>query len=98
MNESVNVFKQTVLMDLIVNKLTALQSEYNVNYDWTSTSNTLYIGYSRIGAKDGEAVWKIKRITFDAAPTSGNPIKERWGGLSNAFVNKWTDRTTLTYD
>ena len=92
-----NALKQTILLDLIVNKLTSLQGDYVERYDWSSTSNTLYMGWAKPGSNEGEKVWKIKRLVFDAAPTSGNPLSSAYPKGSALFEFAWGDRTSLSY-
>ena len=61
-----------------------------VNLDYTSTSNTVYIGYALRGSADSGSSWKVKRESFDG---NGRLTSVRWSLRGQA----WNDRTSLTY-
>lgn len=64
---------------------------YAVALDDTSTANVTYVGYAAIGASQGAAAWRIKRID----ETSGMVIT--WADSNSSFDNVWSNRTALTY-
>jgi len=53
----------------------------------------LYRGEAAPGAAEGNAVWRVRRITF--APDGD--VTETWAGGNADFVNAWNDRATLEY-
>jgi len=59
-------------------------------FDFTSTTNVIYVGYAPRGAATSAPVWIVKEVTFDA---SGNPLSSLWSA-QNVI---WDNRTTLIY-
>ena len=55
-----------------------------------------YKGEAETGSADDAPVWRIRRITM---VTLGDlvDLSEQWADGEAAFVHKWTDRLTLTY-
>lgn len=72
--------------------------------------NLIYKGFARPGADEGELVWQIAFLTYDA---SGNVLTITWpkklvspdsgvtftssGTPSNDYEFSWTDRASYTY-
>mgnify|MGYP001558684971 CR=1 FL=1 len=66
--------------------------------DYTGT-NLIYAGSARPGASTAEAVWQIRRMTYDA---SNNITAIEWpvnsdGAVSADFEFIWNNRAALTY-
>ena len=55
----------------------------------------LYKGVASPGTGEGEAKWRISRITFD--PNSNDDVDEDFAEGSDSFTNIWTNRAILNY-
>lgn len=58
-----------------------------------ATTNVAYLGEANVGAAFGDPVWRISRITTDAA---GSCYVE-WAGGTAFFDKIWNDRAGLSY-
>lgn len=56
------------------------------------TGNLSYIGKAELGSVNGDAVWKIQRIT-----KSGKVTTILWADGDDEFDNVWDDRASLSY-
>lgn len=61
----------------------------SVRIDDTGTYQ--YFGNATIGSAEGDAVWKISRLT------SANPQALLWADGNANYDNVWTNRASLTY-
>ena len=59
------------------------------------TDDLIYKGTASPGADTSAAVWRISKITFD--PNSNDDIEEDFANGSDAFLNVWDDRASLSY-
>jgi YD repeat-containing protein len=62
--------------------------------DYDVSGNVIYVGRAAPGSAVGNAVWQIRKLTYDA---TGNLLSVLWAGGSRAFVNTWTNRASLGY-
>lgn len=63
---------------------------YSVRID--EQEDATYIGKAQIGSSEDDSVWQIKKII-----TSGTTTSILWANGTDAFVNKWSDRLTVSY-
>lgn len=66
-------------------------SEYTIRIDQVNAT-TIYRGEAEPGSSESMTVWRIQRITI-----SGSSTTVLWAGGNKNFVNRWTDRASLTY-
>ena len=67
------------------------KEEYTMLID-QADSDTLYIGWARIGSGTDESVWQIRRLeTVGTVKTYG------WADGNDNFDNEWDERATYTY-
>ena len=64
-----------------------------VRWDYAS-STTRYQGHASPGSLTSQAVWRIKRMTFDSS--SRHTITE-FADSDGNYNNVWDNRATLTY-
>lgn len=81
---------------------------YPIHYSWNDTamrgdndggSNLIYIGKARPGSAEGDLVWQIRKLAYDA---NGNVTSITWPQNSNSHASNdyefsWTARATYTY-
>lgn len=65
--------------------------QYSTRVDEASATVT-YVGQAAIGSAEGDAKWRIKRITVTGAITD---IK--YAGGTEQFNQIWTNRAALSY-
>ncbi|MBF0371246.1 MAG: hypothetical protein HQL52_17495 [Magnetococcales bacterium] len=53
-----------------------------------------YVGQAIPGSTTGDAVWQVKRITYDG---NQNPTVIEFAGVAASFNQVWDDRASLTY-
>lgn len=58
------------------------------------TGNPIYIGLAEIKSAKANAVWQIRKLTYDGA---NNLTDIQWANGGAAFDQKWDDRATLPY-
>lgn len=76
------------LMGFSVDNNTAEQLEYDVN------GNLIYLGKASAGSLTSEAVWSIKKFTYDV----NNALElTEWAEGDSSSVYIWDDRLTYTY-
>ena len=61
------------------------------------TDTVCYVGDAEEGSIEGDAVWRIKRITQTPNVQLGDNIVIDWAETSAAFDKVWADRLTYTY-
>jgi hypothetical protein len=66
-------------------------SEFTIRIDQVD-ANTIYRGEAQPGSSESMTVWRIQRITI-----SGGSTTVLWAGGNKNFVNRWSDRLTLSY-
>lgn len=69
----------------------ALQANYALQLDDTTTANVTYIGKAAIGSATSAAVWQIYKLD----ETTG--MIKTWAGGTDAFDQVWDDRASLIY-
>jgi hypothetical protein len=62
--------------------------------DYDSGGNLSYIGKSAKGSSKSDAVWQIKKVTFDS---NDNLTDIQWADSDDNFDNEWTNRASLSY-
>lgn len=67
---------------------------YTTAIAYDSSNNPEYVGEAKLGSSQSAAVWRIKKITYDA---DNNPTDVNWASGTSEFDKKWGDRTTYTY-
>lgn len=65
-----------------------LQMAYDAN------GNLQYEGRAGLNASTSSAVWRIRRLSYDA---NGNLTAVEWADGDNEFNNVWSDRESLSY-
>lgn len=66
----------------------------NPRYGYDANGKILYIGEAEPGIAESEPGWRIKEFLYD---DSLRVIGSNFAGGAATFVNKWTDRASLTY-
>ena len=71
----------------------AFRGQYDAN------DNLIYKGVAKVGASEGDEVWQICFLTYDA---NDNLLSVTWpidqyGRPSSEYIFSWTDRSTYTY-
>ena len=66
---------------------------YAKRTDFENNDTIVYRGEADPGSADASAVWRIKRITFNAE----GDATEEWADGNANFDNVWNDRATLSY-
>lgn len=70
------------------------EANYTVAIAYDSSNNAEYVGEARVGSSQSAALWRIRKITYDA---SNNAIKVEWASGNSSFDKKYSDRTSYTY-
>jgi len=66
-----------------------LDTVYTVRLE--ESGDIMYVGEAIPGALENATVWRIKKVDS----SSGTSVK--WAGGSSNFINRWDQRTGLTY-
>lgn len=72
----------------------AVSSPYITSIDFDGANNPIYLGRALIGSAKSQAVWQIRKLTFDGA---NNVTDIRFANGSQEFNQKWDDRAALNY-
>lgn len=69
-------------------------SSLSFRLDFDSSNNLIYLGLAKIGSKDSDSAWQIRKFTYDA---SNNLTNIEWAGEDSLFDKVWDNRTTYNY-
>lgn len=61
---------------------------------YNDNNQTLYVGLAAPGARESQAVWQIKKWTWEGT----NLVSIKFADGNTAFDNIWDNRATLSYD
>ena len=64
-----------------------------VRWDYASAT-VRYQGHASPGAEESDAVWRIKRLTFDS---QGRHTTTEFADSNGNYDNIWTNRASLSY-
>lgn len=67
---------------------------YTVVIAYDASDNPEYVGEAILGSSKANAVWRIKRITYDA---SNNPTDVKWASGTSDWDKRWDDHTGYSY-
>lgn len=59
-----------------------------------TNNNPVYQGWAPVGSNASAAVWRIKKLGWDA---SSNFVSSQWADSNDEFDNVWTSVSALTY-
>ena len=62
--------------------------------DYVGGTSPIYIGETIPGGATSNAVWRIKKLTYDV---NGNVTAIQWSPLSGNFGDIWANRASLSY-
>lgn len=71
-----------------------VHDNYVTSLDYDSDNNLIYIGKATMGSSKADAVWSIRKLTYDA---SNNLIDMQYANGDGAFNNIWDSRTSISY-
>lgn len=67
---------------------------YTIKLDYDASANPIYIGLALPGSSPSDALWQIRKLTFDAF---NNVTDLQYANGSTEFVFAWTGRVALSY-
>ena len=71
-----------------------IENNFTSKLDYDVSNNLIFIGKGEIGSSTIDAVWQIKKLTYDG---SNNLTSILWAGGSKNFAFVWNDRAIYSY-
>ena len=70
------------------------QCNYSIQVSYDANQNIEYFGKANIGTLTSDALWQIKKLSYDS---NQNITTVEWADGDIAFNNVWDDRASLSY-
>jgi YD repeat-containing protein len=68
--------------------------DLQINAEYDSDNQMIYLGRARPGAADSAAEWQITKFTYDSA---GNITESRFADGTHDYNKVWDNRATYSY-
>jgi len=67
---------------------------YTTAIEYDASGNAVYVGEAVAGTLQSQALWRIKKITYDA---SNNATDVKWADGVTTLTKEWDERASYTY-